>query len=762
MNRTRPSVRSIARQLNAARSVVAVLLFASLFATAQNSMIGDGFGGRLWYRPTNYAVGSYSAYSLCYSDPCDSSSTQLFGWGADYYNQLGNGPGSNHSDVPVLIPDMDSVHFFTSGYWTGAIKNNGTGWVWREPDFLYPTQMVTGVKFVDAGAYFLSFVKQDGTVWSIGNNEKGQFGDGTQISSALDLVQMNGVTNAVRVACVYSTTVVLLADSTLLTVGDNVNGQLGDPANADSVSVLTIPVSGLSGIVDVKAHAGAVAALASNGDVYCWGWGGHTGDGDQFNDTLPKLVQGLANIVAISGCSDGIHFLALDAYQNCYSWGEYNQIGSWDFAPVLVATDVIDIMAGESFSYIVKSAGSLWASGRSIVDGASLWLDLPDVDGNLDPIFRSEFVQINPALVSSACAVVGTVAVPRTACDGTNSVTVSHFGGLAPYQFDIGSGPQSSNVFTEVPLGNYTVSVTDANGCVITVPCEVVSSSPAPILVDMGTVIGCVENGYILPSGTTVFTSGTYTDTTFSTLGCDTVGLYYVAIESLQYVYWQGWICLGGTFTLPNGGVVSAPGVYYDTVAFAGVCDTIYSFNLLGSLDEMPLASISAQDTIVTAGQGVALFAAGGLSYAWEPPNALSCIYCPNPIATPTETTNYCVVVSNLNNCVNDTACIKITVVSPSIICTAENIFIPTAFSPNASGQNDAQCVFGADCISNMLFQIFDRWGNKVFESTNPKACWDGTYKGQALDPAVFVYHLSATMINGDQVERQGNISLIR
>ena len=89
-------------------------------------------------------------------------------------------------------------------------------------------------------------------------------------------------------------------------------------------------------------------------------------------------------------------------------------------------------------------------------------------------------------------------------------------------------------------------------------------------------------------------------------------------------------------------------------------------------------------------------------------------------------------------------------------------LYIPNAFSPNASGKNDTQCIYGTECIATMAFNIFNRWGNKVFESTNPNVCWDGTYNGQALDPAVFVYHLSATMNNGEQVERQGNISLVR
>lgn len=89
-------------------------------------------------------------------------------------------------------------------------------------------------------------------------------------------------------------------------------------------------------------------------------------------------------------------------------------------------------------------------------------------------------------------------------------------------------------------------------------------------------------------------------------------------------------------------------------------------------------------------------------------------------------------------------------------------LYIPNAFSPNASGKNDTQCLYGTDCITSMSFKVYDRWGNKVFESADPAVCWDGTFNGQPLDPAVFVYHLSAALSNGERVERQGNISLVR
>jgi gliding motility-associated-like protein len=89
-------------------------------------------------------------------------------------------------------------------------------------------------------------------------------------------------------------------------------------------------------------------------------------------------------------------------------------------------------------------------------------------------------------------------------------------------------------------------------------------------------------------------------------------------------------------------------------------------------------------------------------------------------------------------------------------------LFVPNAFSPNNSTKNDSHCIYGTDCVSSMTFNIYDRWGNTVFESTDPNACWDGTYNGQALDPAVFVYRLSATLSNTEVVKKQGNITLVR
>ncbi|MES2140317.1 MAG: gliding motility-associated C-terminal domain-containing protein [Bacteroidota bacterium] len=88
-------------------------------------------------------------------------------------------------------------------------------------------------------------------------------------------------------------------------------------------------------------------------------------------------------------------------------------------------------------------------------------------------------------------------------------------------------------------------------------------------------------------------------------------------------------------------------------------------------------------------------------------------------------------------------------------------MFVPNAFSPDNNGENDMECVYGK-CVKSLYFAIYDRWGEKVFETTDLMQCWDGTYRGKDMNTAVFVYVMRATLTTGEEVNKKGNISLIR
>ena len=61
-----------------------------------------------------------------------------------------------------------------------------------------------------------------------------------------------------------------------------------------------------------------------------------------------------------------------------------------------------------------------------------------------------------------------------------------------------------------------------------------------------------------------------------------------------------------------------------------------------------------------------------------------------------------------------------------------------------------------------MEFRVFDRWGETVFASDDPASGWDGRYKGKAVDPAVYVYWLTATCADGQDYFHKGNVTVIR
>jgi gliding motility-associated-like protein len=88
-------------------------------------------------------------------------------------------------------------------------------------------------------------------------------------------------------------------------------------------------------------------------------------------------------------------------------------------------------------------------------------------------------------------------------------------------------------------------------------------------------------------------------------------------------------------------------------------------------------------------------------------------------------------------------------------------MFVPNAFSPNLDGVNDILYVRGK-CLKNLTFMVFNRWGEKVFETSDQKIGWDGTFNGELLNTAVFVYRLEGTTFDGNSFSQKGNVTLIR
>lgn len=87
---------------------------------------------------------------------------------------------------------------------------------------------------------------------------------------------------------------------------------------------------------------------------------------------------------------------------------------------------------------------------------------------------------------------------------------------------------------------------------------------------------------------------------------------------------------------------------------------------------------------------------------------------------------------------------------------------IPNAFSPNGDNENDSFHAQRINCIQKFSLAIYNRFGEKLFETTNPLQGWDGACEGEKENPGVYAYYLYATLISGDLIQKKGNVSLMR
>jgi gliding motility-associated-like protein len=133
----------------------------------------------------------------------------------------------------------------------------------------------------------------------------------------------------------------------------------------------------------------------------------------------------------------------------------------------------------------------------------------------------------------------------------------------------------------------------------------------------------------------------------------------------------------------------------------------------------------------------------------------LVCDICESTNASPEISTTYLVTVKDLT-----TGCIGSDTID--IFVTNEfNIFLPTAFSPNLDGVNDDLFVRGTG-IKTFTLDIFDRWGMKIFTTSDQEVGWNGMHKDKPVMTGVYTYYLKYEKFDGTFDEIKGNITLSR
>ncbi|HMU69336.1 MAG TPA: choice-of-anchor L domain-containing protein, partial [Chitinophagales bacterium] len=167
-----------------------------------------------------------------------------------------------------------------------------------------------------------------------------------------------------------------------------------------------------------------------------------------------------------------------------------------------------------------------------------------------------------------------------------------------------------------------------------------------------------------------------------------------------------------------------------------------------------PTADAGA-DTTIYLGEFASLDADGGVEYSWSPSTGLSETDIENPTASPDFTTTYTVTVTTAIGC-EFTDQVTVTVSSDAMVG------VPTAFSPNSDGVNDGFTIIVRGQVATWLLQVYNRWGQLVFETDNYAAAWNGTFEGSEQPLGSYVYVLNYKDMNGESFVQQGNFTLVR
>ncbi|MCB0598731.1 MAG: gliding motility-associated C-terminal domain-containing protein, partial [Phaeodactylibacter sp.] len=224
----------------------------------------------------------------------------------------------------------------------------------------------------------------------------------------------------------------------------------------------------------------------------------------------------------------------------------------------------------------------------------------------------------------------------------------------------------------------------------------------------------------------------------------------------------------GGPFTGTAAFLPLGPSVYDIIVEDATGCRAELQFQL-DEPDEMQvvlLANFQAEDNTIQIGDSILLQALVNIpdeqvgKVYWQP-DSLGCDTCLTATFAPQLSTLFSVRVTDVNGCsAEDRAQV--------FVRKDYNVFIPNVFSPNGDGYNDVFMIFaGKEVKEVQSFKVFTRWGESIFEDfnfrpNNPAHGWDGVFRDQPMNDAVFAYFAEIEMVDGQVVVFKGDVLLMR
>ncbi|MEO8770281.1 MAG: choice-of-anchor L domain-containing protein [Ferruginibacter sp.] len=379
-----------------------------------------------------------------------------------------------------------------------------------------------------------------------------------------------------------------------------------------------------------------------------------------------------------------------------------------------------------------------------------------------------------------------------------------------PVQYSINNQPpQAGGTFNNIPVGNYTVHITDGSGCMDDVPVNIIQAYP-DLLINNNTVGNATCATTSLGSITVTAGGG--------------LAPYQYSIDGINFQ-------TSNIFNVPAN-------TYTITVNDANDCPAVFPGVVVPFINDLTL-SVSA-DTSICSGQSVFLHAVSSAdTYSWSPTTDLNNPNIQSPVSTPNDNITY-TVTATLGGCVQ-TAAVQISVstnltvdaggplnidaggsaqvlanvggsntnissilwtasaglsatniLNPVVTpigtngtttytitvknttgCSASDILIiniipnciniRNAFTPNGDGINDSWKVYDDySCLKNVTVHVFNRYGSKVFESDDYRNNWEGRYNGKPLPDGTYYAVIEFTTLTGKKKTVKTDLTILR
>ena len=301
--------------------------------------------------------------------------------------------------------------------------------------------------------------------------------------------------------------------------------------------------------------------------------------------------------------------------------------------------------------------------------------------------------------VPSSCSTVPDASIDITVSGGTP--------GVAPaYSYSWTPGGATTEDLNPTLSGNYTVSITDANGC----------REDSALVIGTNVLVDAIAGN----------------DTTFCQNGTLTLdGSQSVGGDSYQWTQIPGGAVISNTLitsVTPAAGT-STFVLIATTIVGCNDRDTIVvTANALPTVDAGPMISIPLLGSGQIGGNPTSTTAT---SYSWTPNIALDNPTGTNPTSSTTVTTVYTITIVDANGCTNfDTVTVFV----------YPEIKIPNGFSPNADGKNDTWMIDFIQQFPDCTVEVYNRWGEQLFYSKGYPIPWNGQYKGKNLPVGTYYY----------------------